>query len=50
MKNRIDQLKTKFREKLEADPSFSGIYRGKVMQMLDAAIHEVFDTFRGDRG
>ena len=48
MKSKVNQLKTRFREKLEADPTFSGTYRGRIMLMLESAIAEVFDKFKGD--
>ena len=43
MNQQLTRLKTRVRERLEADPSFNGTYRGKVMIILDSAIKEVFE-------
>ena len=50
MISKLQELKLRFREKLEADPTFSITYREKIVLILDAAIEDVFNKFRGDRG
>jgi hypothetical protein len=42
MKQKLSKLKTRVKERLEADSMFSGTYRGKVMIILDSVIKEVF--------
>ena len=42
MKQKLSRLKTRVKERLEADPTLSGTYRGKVMIILDSVIKEVF--------
>jgi hypothetical protein len=43
MKTKLNQLKTRVKERLDADPTLSGTYHGKVMIILDSAIKEVFE-------
>ena len=46
MNQKLNQLKTRVKERLEADPSMSGTYRGKMMIILDSVIKEVFGDIK----
>lgn len=41
MKTKLHELKIRMKQKLDADSSFSGTYRGKVMRLLEKAIEEI---------